>query len=117
MTTSHDRLKEERLRIGLSQVAFGAIGGVGKHAQINYEKGARHPDSAYLEAIAAAGADVLYILTGQRSPPVHPTSHDQAILMLYNSLKPEAQEEIYKSLKEKELLSRLMAERKKQGNE
>lgn len=61
-----DRLREERERLGLNQVDFGAVGGVKKLAQINYEKGERHPDSAYLAAIAAAGADVLYILTGQR---------------------------------------------------
>ncbi len=61
------RLREERERLGFSQEAFGALGGVQKRAQINYEKGERHPDSAYLAAIAAAGADVLYILTGQRA--------------------------------------------------
>lgn len=62
-----DRLREERERLGLNQVEFGAVGGVKKLAQINYEKGERHPDSAYLAAIAAAGADVLYVLTGERS--------------------------------------------------
>ena len=61
-----ERLREERERLGLSQEKFGAIGGVLKRAQINYEKGERHPDSTYLTAIAAAGADVLFILTGQR---------------------------------------------------
>lgn len=66
MNTFFDRLREERERLGLSQADFGAIGGVKKLAQINYEKGDRHPDSAYLSAIAAAGSDVLYILTGQR---------------------------------------------------
>jgi len=66
------RLKEERERLGLSQAEFGAIGGVKKLAQFNYEKGERHPDSTYLAAIAKAGADVLYILTGERSRPVPP---------------------------------------------
>jgi transcriptional regulator with XRE-family HTH domain len=60
------RLREERERLGFTQEAFAVLGGVQKRAQINYEKGERHPDSAYLAAIAAAGADVLYILTGQR---------------------------------------------------
>ncbi|WP_418648871.1 helix-turn-helix domain-containing protein [Thauera butanivorans] len=62
-----ERLREERERMGLSQEAMGAIGGVKKLAQFNYEKGERAPDSTYLAAIAAAGADVLYVLTGQRS--------------------------------------------------
>ncbi len=67
------RLREERDARGLSQEAFGAIGGVTKKSQINYEKNERSPDAAYLTAIAAAGVDVLYILTGQRSGSAAPT--------------------------------------------
>jgi transcriptional regulator with XRE-family HTH domain len=63
-----ERLKMERQRLGLPQPAMGALAGVTKMSQINYEKGERMPDAAYLEAIAAAGADVLYILTGTRAP-------------------------------------------------
>ena len=40
---------------------------MGKRALIHYEKSERSPDANFLAAIAAAGADVLYILTGQRS--------------------------------------------------
>lgn len=68
MTTFFERLKEERLRLGLSQPAFGELVGVGKPAQIRYEKGERSPDSDYLQAAAAAGCDVLYLLTGRREP-------------------------------------------------
>ncbi|MNU99237.1 hypothetical protein D3C71_893640 [compost metagenome] len=67
MTTSHERLTEERLRLGFGQGEFAAVGGVGRGAQANYEKGLRQPDMAYLEAIARAGADVLYIVTGARA--------------------------------------------------
>jgi transcriptional regulator with XRE-family HTH domain len=68
MNTLEDRLIEERKRFGLSQAAFGEAGGVQKRAQINYEKGERHPDAAYLERLAAIGVDVLYVLTGRRAP-------------------------------------------------
>ena len=68
MSTLEDRLIEERKRFGLSQAAFGEAGGVQKRAQINYEKGERHPDAAYLERLAAIGVDVLYVLTGRRAP-------------------------------------------------
>jgi hypothetical protein len=34
---------------------------------VNYEKGERSPDASFLSAIAEAGADVLYVLTGARS--------------------------------------------------
>ncbi|MDR6469537.1 transcriptional regulator with XRE-family HTH domain [Paraburkholderia graminis] len=60
------RLKEERGRLKLNQRDFAALGGVTKDAQLNYENGSRRPDSSYLEAIAARGVDVLYVLTGQR---------------------------------------------------
>ena len=66
MTTFFERVKEERLRLGLSQSLFGDLAGVGKHAQIRYEKGERSPDGDYLQAISTAGCDVLYILTGRR---------------------------------------------------
>ena len=91
------RLREERERLGFSQEAFGVLGGVQKRAQINYEKGERHPDSAYLAAIAAAGADVLYILTGQRTggasapAPVHALARDEEILLdNYRNCPPDA---------------------------
>lgn len=83
-----ERLREERERLGLSQEKFGALGGVLKRAQINYEKGERHPDSAYLAAIAAAGADVLYILTGSRSHPIPAvTATDPAEQVLLDSYR------------------------------
>jgi len=63
-----ERLKEERERLGLTQTEFAALGGAGRKTQFNYESGERTPDAAYLAAIAEAGADVLYILTGQRNP-------------------------------------------------
>lgn len=60
------RLKEERSRLEFSQEAFGEVGGVRKQAQLNYEKDERSPDANYLGAIAEIGADVQYIVTGQR---------------------------------------------------
>lgn len=62
-----ERLREERKRLAMDQATFGAIGGVKALAQHTYESGKRSPDARYLEAVAAAGADVLYIVTGIRS--------------------------------------------------
>ncbi|MCH1994204.1 helix-turn-helix domain-containing protein [Achromobacter xylosoxidans] len=67
MTSSNERLAEERMRLGYGQGEFAAIAGVGRGAQANYEKGLRQPDMAYLERAATAGADVLYIVTGMRA--------------------------------------------------
>lgn len=70
MDTLHERLKEERIRLGLNQDDFAEKGGVKRRAQIHYESGDRCPDGHYFSAIAAAGADVNYILTGVRIPTV-----------------------------------------------
>ncbi|WP_308812000.1 helix-turn-helix domain-containing protein [Pseudomonas oryzihabitans] len=75
-----DRLREERDRLNLTQDELGQIGGVNRNSQGKYEKGERNPDSAYLEAVSAAGVDVLYVLTGKRLP------------IEENALTPEEQE-------------------------
>ena len=61
------RLREERERLGLSQPAFAAVAGTTKQTLFSWETGKTAPDGFQLEALATAGADVLYILTGQRS--------------------------------------------------
>ena len=87
MPNFFDRLREERERLALSQQALAEKCGVTARSQRNYESGERNPDSAYLAAIAAAGADVLYILTGQRAggasapPPPRAVSEGDRILL------------------------------------
>lgn len=89
-TTSHERLRGERERLGLSQAAFAEIGGVKANAQGNYEKGERQPDLSYLAAIAEAGADVLYIITGEPAAPQAGalTEAESALLVRYRSATP-----------------------------
>lgn len=62
-----ERLKEERERKGMTQDAFGAVGGVRKQSQLKYEKAERKPDVEYFEALSKIGVDVQYVVTGQRS--------------------------------------------------
>ncbi|WP_220816081.1 helix-turn-helix domain-containing protein [Pseudomonas paralcaligenes] len=83
-----DRLREERDRLGLSQAAFGEIGGVKANAQGNYEKGDRSPDAAYLAAVAAHGVDVLYVVTGERTPQAADsiTDAEAKVLECYRAL-------------------------------
>lgn len=83
----HKRLQEERQRLGLTQDEFAEIGGVKRRAQINYESGDRCPDGHYFSAIAAAGADVQYILTGKRSlnPPNDPRNTTQQLYLVKSS--------------------------------
>lgn len=82
MSTLSSRLREERTRLGLSQVEFGRLGGVGKHAQINYEAGRRTPDASYLTAVAEIGVDVLYVLTGVRADPSPPPAEREPLKFL-----------------------------------
>ncbi len=81
------RLREERLRLGLSQEEFGDAGGVKKQAQLKYEKDERSPDGVYFSAVAAIGADVRFIITGQRDyePPAPLSRDEQELLGLYRS--------------------------------
>ena len=59
-----DRLRSERENLGLSQPKFAAIAGTTKQTLFSWESGKTAPDGFQLSALAAAGADVLYILTG-----------------------------------------------------
>ena len=77
-----DRLREERQRLDINQTQFGELGGVTKKTQMLYESGERFPDAAYLAAIAAAGADVRYIITGDREGPVPDVLTSDERLML-----------------------------------
>lgn len=95
------RLKEERDRLGLSQVDFASLGGAGRKTQYNYEAGERAPDGGYLAAIAEHGADVAYILTGVRTvaasgpvnqDPLSPRAH--ALMENYQGCSEEDQRAI-----------------------
>lgn len=67
MSDTGDRIKLVREQLGLSQEAFGAMGGVKKLAQLNYEKGKRSPTWEYFERLRQSkNIDVNYILTGYR---------------------------------------------------
>lgn len=88
LSTIGERLRQERDRLGLNQTAFAEVGGVQKRAQINYEKDERYPDAGYLAAIAAAGVDVLYVLTGQRSQSVTEQSNSPLTANLTETAEP-----------------------------
>jgi transcriptional regulator with XRE-family HTH domain len=91
-----DRLKEERVRLGYSQADFGELAGITKTTQFNYEKGSRSPDAAYLAAIASVGADVLYVLTGQRTPQAEAalSVREQTVLYTFRELSEEDQKSV-----------------------
>lgn len=66
MTTFfNDRLRAERNRLGYSQDELAKLGGVGRNAQVTYEKGERSPDACYLQRLSDAGVDVGFLFTGE----------------------------------------------------
>ena len=81
------RLQEERKQLCLTQEALAAKLGATKRSVINWEGGAALPGAEVLAKYAAAGADVLYILTGQRQggaaapPPPRAVSEGDRILL------------------------------------
>ena len=90
------RLRKERERLRMSQRTFGEIGGVEANAQGKYENGDRAPKADYLAAVAAKGVDVLYVLTGTRTPmPIDNLSLiEEKILGSYRVLGKEDQDAI-----------------------
>lgn len=74
----HEFLKEERKRLGYNQEGFAEIAGVSRRAYTEWESGKTSPTAVHLAKLAAAGADVFYILTGQHGGPL---SSDEASLL------------------------------------
>lgn len=64
---AHDRLREERIRLGYNQTDFASLAGTTQRSQTVYETGKRSPDLNYLVAIASVGVDIQYITTGRRT--------------------------------------------------
>lgn len=82
-----ERLLAERERLGMSQQALADAAKVTMRSQRNYEKGDRFPDAVYLAAIASVGADVRYIITGERDAPAPEvlTADERELLALFRA--------------------------------
>jgi transcriptional regulator with XRE-family HTH domain len=75
-----ERIREERLRLGLTQDQLG----VAPKTQRFYESGERSPDAEYLRRFAEAGADILYIVTGRAGGVLAPD--ESALLAGYRAM-------------------------------
>ena len=82
------RLLEERKRLKMNQDAMAEAAQVAKSTYCNYEAGKRAPDALALAHLAQAGADVLYILTGQRAAGAL-APDEAALLDNYRHTPPE----------------------------
>lgn len=79
LNTFGERLKSERNRLGLSQEAFAAVGGVKKLAQISYEQGKTLPDIGFMVAVSKIGVDVTYVMFGVPTPGALSAEEDQLL--------------------------------------
>ena len=61
------RIKVERERMGLTQKQLAEKFGVDKSSVYLYERGDRPPPASLLQVFLGLGADVLYVLSGERA--------------------------------------------------
>lgn len=66
------RLREERERLGMSQVQLAEQGKVARTTQHIYEADIRVPDVTYLERLRGIGVDVAYLVLGVRQSHTNP---------------------------------------------
>lgn len=86
------RLLEERTRLGLSQAEAASICGVSREMWGKYERDKSKMGTEVLSLFVLAGADVLYVLTGQRTnnqPSLNP--REQALLDNYRHCDTDGQ--------------------------
>ena len=63
LSQSSERLKSERLKLGINQAQAADLCGVSREIWGKYERGNAVPGGEVLFSFAAAGADIQYILT------------------------------------------------------
>lgn len=62
-----ERLRSERMRLDIPQMAFAEACNVSRGALLKWEKGESAPNASALAVMAGLGVDVLYVVTGARA--------------------------------------------------
>lgn len=62
-----ERLRFERMRLDIPQMAFAEACNVSRGALLKWEKGESAPNASALAVMAGLGVDVLYVVTGARA--------------------------------------------------
>jgi transcriptional regulator with XRE-family HTH domain len=88
------RLQEERRRLGFKQAEFSELVGSDVPKQSLYETDKRQLRAAYLARTAAAGVDLLYVITGRRSEGDLLGEDVSALLSTYLGLPEELRETV-----------------------
>lgn len=90
------RLREERVRLGLSQEDLAQMGGKGRNTVGAWERGEQSPNAEFLIAAVAAGMDAIYLLTGQRGSVSTDkmTPDEQSLLASWRSAAQSVQQAV-----------------------
>ncbi|AVS66626.1 hypothetical protein C8245_13890 [Paracidovorax avenae] len=80
-TQAGSRLLQERERLALSQQGLADSSGIARTMLSRYERAAAEPSAGSLISLSRAGVDVLYVLTGARTPPGGSLSDDERALL------------------------------------
>ncbi|EAN5160555.1 helix-turn-helix transcriptional regulator [Salmonella enterica] len=79
-----DRLRNERERLGLSQTAMSKVCNVAFRTYCDYEAGKSEPKASTLASLAEFGVDILFVLSGVKTPKIDGISEDeQEIVKMY----------------------------------
>lgn len=90
MCTLGARLREERNRLGFTQAELAEIAGIHKNSQGNYENDVKSPDTKYLSLVSEHGIDILYVVTGTRTPHPEITTEEQKLIENYRAMDEAA---------------------------
>ena len=80
-----DRIKEERKRLKLTQSAIAKLFGIQRETWSRYESGTISPGMDVLSAFSRIGADVQYILTGEKREGMNLSEDEKELVELYRS--------------------------------
>lgn len=96
------RLRSERERLGLSQEDMATRCGISRPTQYRYESGRASPDGGYINAAAAIGVNVQYVLIGAGVVPVKLSAKETALIDLFRLSPSSVQDAVIKLLKNQE---------------
>ncbi|OCG60220.1 helix-turn-helix domain-containing protein [Gilliamella sp. Nev3-1] len=82
---SVNRLKEERKRLKLTQVDMALICGISREMWGKYERGIAIPGGEIFAALAIAGVNVQFILTGERQSGLILSREEKELIELYRN--------------------------------
>ncbi len=84
-SSPRDRIKEERKRLKLTQSAIAKLFGIQRETWSRYESGTISPGMDVLSAFSRIGADIQYILTGQKQTELILSEDEKELIELYRS--------------------------------